>query len=480
MPTVLNDRPLIDGRTATVLSGVSLDMGSLVQATDPNGDAITQYELWDASSAASSGYFTVNGVKQAALTSITVSAAQWSTVRWVGGSAPGAELGWVRATDGMDWSYWDSFTATTSGFTNSKPVSSGRNTSVIAGVSVSASSLFSVTDTDQDTITAYRFWDSNASTRSGYFAQGGEEKKANQVITVGAGELSGLTWNAGSTSGTDLVWVQAFDGKEWGDWASWTMTTSGRVNTPPVTIGNEVTVQAGLSVNASSLFTVTDAENDTITSYMLWDSSQDGGYFTVNGVRQAAQQVITVTASQFANTTQWVAGSSASTDIAWARAFDRTDWSDWDAATITVAGVRNTKPTVTARNTTVLSGLSVNAASLFSIRDADGDTMTAYQLWDSGSDSRSGYFQVGGQRRSANTAIALSASELAGASWVGGSAAGTEDAWVRAFDGKEWSDWTSIAMTTTRTIGIAAASDANGLSSLVAERQEQSFSLVAA
>ena len=44
----------------------------------------------------------------------------------------------------------------------------------------------------------------------------------------------------------------------------------------------------------------------------------------------------------------------------------------------------DTAPTVTGSNVTAAHGQSFAASSLFTARDADGDTITKYSFWDTG------------------------------------------------------------------------------------------------
>ena len=46
---------------------------------------------------------------QPALNPLTVSAAEVANIWAGGGTAPATETMWVRASDGLDWSNWESF-----------------------------------------------------------------------------------------------------------------------------------------------------------------------------------------------------------------------------------------------------------------------------------------------------------------------------------------------------------------------------------
>src|SRR5439155_1487990 len=97
-----------------------------------------------------------------------------------------------------------------------------------------------------------------------------------------------------------------------------------------------LTASKGQSFVASSLFTASDADGDTLTQYDFWDTGGGGGHFLVNGVTQPANQDIHFTASQLVQTT-YQSGSGA--DTLWVRAYDGTLWSAWSASfTVTASG----------------------------------------------------------------------------------------------------------------------------------------------
>ena len=76
-------------------------------------------------------------------------------------------------------------------------------------------------------------------------------------------------------------------------------------------------------------------------------------------------------------------------------------------------------------------------SSLFTVRDADGDTMTKYQLKDTTPGAASGYFTVNGVAQAAGTVIEITAGQLAQTSFVTGSV--NDNLQIRAFDGTAWS-----------------------------------------
>ena len=81
--------------------------------------------------------------------------------------------------------------------------------------------------------------------------------------------------------------------------------------------------------------------------------------------------------------------------------------------------------------------------------DADGDAVTQYQFYDSGTAAGSGYFWTpDNAHHDALTYITVQAADLATA-WVrGGQTSGNETMWVRGFDGAEWSAWDPFSLMT--------------------------------
>ena len=82
---------------------------------------------------------------------------------------------------------------------------------------------------------------------------------------------------------------------------------------PMVTIPSaNVAASAGQVIAASSLFSITDADNDVLT-YFIYDATANGGHFVVNGATVAAQTVVALSAYDLAHTT-FVAGAGGSSD----------------------------------------------------------------------------------------------------------------------------------------------------------------------
>jgi len=128
----------------------------------------------------------------------------------------------------------------------------------------------------------------------------------------------------------------------------------------------------------------------------------------------------------------------------------------WDAATLRANAVAapNHVPAVSASNGAVLLDQVVAAGSLFSVNDADNDAITNYEFWDS--TAGNGHFTVNGVEQGVNVSIPVAAADLANTQFVGASAAGSDQLWLRANDGQAWSAWKSWNMSTAQHIPNAA------------------------
>ncbi len=432
-----NHAPTVGAQDTTVLYGQSKAAASLFSVSDPDGDAIRQYEFWD--DVEGGGYFATDGVQQAAGQAIPVSAADLANLRYVGGTSSGAEQVWVRANDGLDWSAWKNWTMTSSGHaTNAAPVVSAGDATVIIGQEASASDLFSVSDADGDAITKYEFWDDVNG--GGHFSASGVAQASGQAIAVSAVDLATLTYPAADSASSEQVWVRANDGLAWSAWKNWNMSSSTHAtNTAPSVDASTGHAALSQAVDASSLFSVSDADGDTATKYEFWDDGAGGGHFAKAGVTQASGQAIAVEASELENF-QYVGAPTSSSEQVWVRANDGLAWGGWKSwQMVSSDHANNSAPVVTASDGTVLIGSEVAAADLFSVIDADNDQITQYEFWDDVSGD--GHFSRSGVAQAAGQSIPVSAADLAALTYTASDTAGAEQVWVRANDGLEWSAW---------------------------------------
>src|SRR5262249_19235088 len=160
-------------------------------------------------------------------------------------------------------------------------------------------------------------------------------------------------------------------------------------------------------------------------------------YFSLNGVAQATQQDLTLSAAQLAQLT-YHSGSGA--DVIWAQASAGTAWSNW--ISFTVSAPVDPGPTVSASNQIAAHGQSFAASSLVSASDPFGDQISQYLVWDAGNGGA--HLSVNGVAQASKQNISLTAAQFAQTTYQSGS--GTDLLWVQAYDGYTWSPWVSFTV----------------------------------
>src|SRR5207302_984495 len=187
---------------------------------------------------------------------------------------------------------------------------------------------------------------------SGHWVVNDVAQAANSTIDVAADQLAQTSFL--TNYGSDDLWVRANDGTSWGAWTEFHVTAP--ANQAPVTTASDVTAERGVSLDASSLFTVSDAENDTLPAFPTRRSSDlaSSGHWVVNGVAQAANSTIDVAADQLAQTSFL---TNYGSDDLWVRANDGTSWGAWTEFHVTAPAnqppVMSTGDITASRNATL-------------------------------------------------------------------------------------------------------------------------------
>src|SRR5262249_31529541 len=152
-----------------------------------------------------------------------------------------------------------------------------------------------------DAITKYQFWDSTHEAESGHFIIDGVAQDVGRAIDVSAVQLSHTTFQSGS--GSDDLWVRAFDGTMWSDWQEFNVNAP--VDNAPVVTAPDYRAGPYPGLAVGGLFSVHDADGDAITRYQFWDSSFEStsGHFIAGGAVQGVGHAIDVAATQLADTT---------------------------------------------------------------------------------------------------------------------------------------------------------------------------------
>jgi hypothetical protein len=425
-------------------------ISSFITASDANpNDRITQYEFWDRGTGFSSGYFWTPGNEHhAADTRITVAAADIGSVFVRGGSAAGSETLQVRVFDGTDWSNLTSFTLTTQ--MNALPVVTMPNAALQIGGAISLNNFYNYSDANNQLPTQYELWDGGTAASSAYFYSGttGVRYGADQSIIVSAANMANTYLHAGTSSGTEIMYVRAFDGLEWGAWDSFTMSS---VNTAPVAAIGDHSLPLNQWQAVSNWLSYSDVNGQAAVRYEFWDTgtAANSGYFWTPGNEHHAAGAgasFTVEAANL-NSVFVRGGSVTSTETMRVRAFDGEAWGAWDD--FSLISQPNAAPVAAIGNLPLQTNQWLQVNGLLSYSDANGHAATMYEFWDGGVGANSGYFYSSrSDHHAADTSIVVSAAELASV-WIrGGAVPGSETMFVRAFDGYDWGAWDPFTLTT--------------------------------
>jgi hypothetical protein len=264
MPRIV---PIVNVQNVSVAENNSIAASSLIASvSNPSNDNITEYAFWDGGTG--NGHFTVSGTPQADGQWITVLATDLSSVRYVGGAAPGSEALFVDVYDATigTWSNYGSLTASTT-VPHVVPIVNLRNVSVAENVSIAASSMItSVSNPSGDSITYYAFWDSGIG--NGHFSVNGVSQPDQQWIEVNTSNLSSIKYVGGTAPGTESLYVDVYDDTI-GTWsndgssltAATTTTTTSGPSISAVTDNNTTYINAGHFVT----ITLTTSSAETVT-----------------------------------------------------------------------------------------------------------------------------------------------------------------------------------------------------------------------
>ncbi|WP_249142734.1 hypothetical protein [Bradyrhizobium sp. AUGA SZCCT0160] len=86
------------------------------------------------------------------------------------------------------------------------------------------------------------------------------------TIDVSAADLGNFWLRTGATTGSETMYVRAFDGTAWGNWDSFTLTST---NIAPTATANDHTLNAAEWAKLVNWTTSFDADGDVITKYQI-------------------------------------------------------------------------------------------------------------------------------------------------------------------------------------------------------------------
>lgn len=213
-------------------------------------------------------------------------------------------------------------------------------------------------------------------------------------------------------------------------------------NTAPVATVADQTIGLGQSLwkRLDSVLSVTDADNDAISQYQVWDSTGGNNWYADGRLVDASKGYATSDLSGI-----WFKRDDvASEQTLWVRANDGTEWGAWEKFKLTTEG-SNTAPVATVADQTI--GLDQSAwkrlDSVLSVTDADGDAITQYRLFDT--QGGNNWWADGGLVDAAN---GYTTNDLSGIWITRDGAASTQTLGIEVFDGTEWSNRETFTLKT--------------------------------
>lgn len=381
--------------TPRVRSGFALSADQIFNATDGNNDAIVSYFIADQTIEANSGILELNGVAQAPGQFFRITAAELPLLEFIGGFPGGTnDTIAVQAFDGFSFSEIQEITIRTS----APPEIVANGVTVVAGETVLASTLFNLNDADGDSLQRVFITDRSLSAASGFLELDGNRLTSGQFQELNAAQFSRLLYRGGSQSGNEAIGVQVFDGFEFSNVTNVGVGTTSR---PTLTVTNGA-VLPERAINLSSLVTFNDADGDAVIQYRVLDRFQSSltGGFELDGVRLPTGRFFDVTPQQFERL-QYIGGTfGTQSEPISISASDGTSFSD--VATLNITTLPNANaPVLRAFNVNGRVGTQVNARSLFSFTDVEGDILTSVTFTDTSAAPNGNFFSIDGVQQTA-------------------------------------------------------------------------------
>src|SRR5262249_5402496 len=296
---VLNHAPTATVANHSLQSSGWSSVATWISYSDPDGDAAAQYQFWWEASTNGPKFWIPAGY-QPSNNSLTVSAADLANGNvWMGGAtSAGSETIYVRASDGVDWSAWTSFTLTA--LPNHPPSVAINNQSLhlnqwsplsdhnfpVTGSSVA--NWISYSDADGNAAVQYQFWWDASTNGTKVWTPAGYQQADNTLTVSAADVAAGNVWVGGATSaGNETIYVRASDGIDWSNWTPFTLTTA--ANHAPTVAVSDHTLQASqwsplsdhnVPVDGSPVanwISYSDADGDAAVQYQFWSGDASAG-----------------------------------------------------------------------------------------------------------------------------------------------------------------------------------------------------------
>lgn len=327
---------------------------------------------------------------------------------------------------------------------NFPPSVTVKNSNVEIGAKILFKDLFEVSEIEGNAITKYRFRDNGSANFSGFFALSGVKQVAGGWVEISSVQLNSVFYHAALLLDAESIGVQVFDGKFWSTAAFGVVTTVNPNNRPPIVTTTNGEILETEIRTITELVSVHDPDEYPITKYYVVDRENHAvsGYLTFDGVRLASATWHLINAADWGKI-RYVGGAWGPEDEKiGVMAYDGKKWSEVSEFTmLTTANLA--APVVSAYNLQSAVGRVIDAITMFTVNDPDGNTIKQIRLLDTGTDPNSGYFTINGVRQTSNVFFTLPYNQLSTVQYHYSNFAEFERFRVQAFDGRHWSEISS-------------------------------------
>lgn len=453
--------PSVSARVTSVQIGDSVAFSNMFTASDLDGDDITLFRFRDNSAAATSGFFTVRGVRQASNTFIEVGANDLAFVRYQAGLIESSETFSVQVGDGgtelssVDVAVVNTITGNffaptievTPGFVQERGI-------------LDPQTLFEVSDPEGNPPVRFFFADRNANQNGGHFLFNGVRQESGRFFVVEADELDQLSFVGGRFGQSENVGIQVFDGEFVSDVVNVQVTTLPNLFRPVVNAFN-VNSSPGATINVESLVQFSDQDGNAPRVFGFLDTGvgANSGFFTVNGVRQDAGTFFQVQANQLPTVEFQVSQQGSLEEY---RVFAGDGRFASEIASATISSVP--RPTLeVASSTVIVDDLEqIDFVDIVSQSD-NGPPISTYQVLDQNTAANSAQLLLNGQQLEQGVVHTLTAQQFANLQIEGAPSDGRsrDQFLVRGQNPLFFTEWESFDVNTEANVGGALTSGFN-------------------
>jgi serralysin len=404
---------------------------------DADGDSAVRYTFRDLDASANGGQFELNGVALPSNTTFTILPTQLGNLRYRGGTVSGTG-------EEIEMTVFD-------GFTTSAPIRfqmfvdylAPNDFDVLTNEKLSAIRLFRFSDSGQNSAVAYQFVDRRINANGGYFEFKGQRMPSAAWFNVPAAELSQLFYVGAQNAQTESVGINVFDGTRWNS-TEVDLTTHLRQN---LSIQNNhyLNIETGRKSNSISDPNVNTnpflpiSESVERIRFVDRATNVNGGHFVFKGVRMPSGQWFTLLRnadnSFELEQLEYRGGTwGLQSELISVQTYSNGVWGevlDFNVDTLKNQFV----PVLTVLELNSRLGSVFPLSQIHTVTDGDGDRMTSFGIYDTGSAPDSGYFSINDVRQPALTWITLPYDQIGTVKYHMSTIPGREDVRMWVSDG---------------------------------------------